>query len=602
MKRDIAVIEVSYEAANKVGGIYTVLVSKSQRMMQNFSEYLAIGFYNPEQAIVRFEQDKEFAKRMQKITGPLEKRFGFKIHCGKWLVKGQKPNCILIDPASYKNAANDVKRELWDNFGIDSLNSDDWFNEPVVWAKAAGLLIEEIIRQKIFKEKIAVHCHEWLAGTALLHLKNKKIDCGTVFTTHATTLGRSIAESDADLVKMIDDGLKQKKCAVNEIVYQYNVQAKHMLEKACAEQADVFTTVSEITAREAQWVLCKKPDILTPNGLDLAEFPLMEDLSDEHIHVRNQIRKFVLDYFVPYYDLDVKDTLFYFISGRHEFHNKGIDVFIDALGKLNRQLKAKKHETKTIVAFIFIPNGGVNRNVEMIKNLSRFQRIEDLVDDELPNIKERVFTSISEGKMPDQSCVLGEEFLFDLKKLLAKIRYTKGQNAPISPFDLQGENDITRALQRNGLFNSKEDKVKVIYYPDYLSSADGLLGLNYYGAIIGSHLGVFPSYYEPWGYTPLETAAYGVMAITTDLAGFGQFIKKEMQKTDKKGIFVLDREGKTKGETSDALCKIMMEIYKTGKKERIEYKMGAKELSFSADWSQLIENYAKAYELALKKK
>jgi glycogen(starch) synthase len=600
MKRDFAVIEISYEVANKVGGIYTVLVSKSQKMLQNYSGYMAIGFYNAEQAGVRFETDKELSKKMQKIVSTVEQKYGFRVYCGKWLVKGQKPDCLLIDLASFRGKANEVKKELWENFGIDSLNSDEWFNEPVVWAKAAGLLVEEMLKENFFKRRTVVHCHEWLAGTALLHLKQKKADCGTVFTTHATTLGRSVAESDADLVEMIEEGLKQKKCAENEIVYKYNVQAKHLLEKACAEKAGVFTTVSEITAKEAEWVLCKKPDVLTPNGLDLAGFPLMEDLSDLHIKMRNQIRKFVLDYFIPYYDLDVKDTLFYFISGRQEFHNKGIDVFIEALGKLNRHLKARK-ETKTIVAFVFIPNGNVNRNIELIKNLSRFQRLEDLVDNELPEIKERIFTEISKGKMPDESCVLSEQFLFDLKKLLAKIRYTKDQNAPLSPFDMPYENEITIALKKNELLNGKNDKVKVIYYPDYLSSADGLLGMNYYDATIGSHLGIFPSYYEPWGYTPLETAAYGVMAITTDLAGFGQFIKKEMQKTQKKGIFVLEREGKTKSEIVDGLFKIMLEIYKTDKKERIDYKIGAKELSFSADWGTLIENYTKAYEMALKK-
>ncbi len=602
MARNFAVIEVSWEAANKVGGIYTVLVSKTQKMMQNFSDYIAIGYYNPEQAGIRFEADNEFAKQMLPVTEIVEKRFGFKVRCGKWLVKGKKPKCILIDPAVFRNNANEIKKEVWEKFAVDSLNSDAWFNEPVIWAKAAGLLIEEILKQKILKQSVVVHCHEWLAGTALLHLKQKNADCATVFTTHATTLGRSIAESDADLVEMIETGLQQKKSAPSEIVYQYGVQAKHLLEKACAEQADAFTTVSEVTAKEAQWALGKKPDALTPNGLDLAEFPLMEDLSDKHIHLRNQIRKFVLDYFVPCYDLDVKNTLFFFISGRHEFHNKGIDVFIDALGKLNRQLKAKKSETKTIVAFIFIPNGAATRNVEMIKNLSRFQKMEDLIDAEIPKMKEKIFAAISEGKLPEQAGVFDEEFLFELKKLLSKIRSSKCKNAPISPFDLQEENDITWALKKNDLQNSADDKVKVIYYPDYLSSSDGLLGLNYYDAIIGAHLGVFPSYYEPWGYTPLETAAYAVPAITTDLAGFGQFIKKKLEKFEAPGIFVLEREGKTKGEITDALCKIMMGIYRMTKQERMAHKISAKELSASADWGNLIENYIKAYELALKKK
>jgi glycogen(starch) synthase len=444
--------------------------------------------------------------------------------------------------------------------------------------------------------------HEWLSGAGLLHLKLNKVKAKTVFTTHATVFGRAFAGAGSDLASLVEEGLSKRQSLPLDLVYKFGVQAKHLLEKASAEQADVFTTVSDVTAKEAHFVLGKKPEILTPNGLDMKEFPLMEDISDMHIRYRNQIRKFVLDYFVPYYDIDVKDTLFFFISGRHEFHNKGIDLFIDALGKLNKAIKKRKRETKKVIAFIFIPDSSAGRNVEMLKNISRFQRIEDLIDAELPKIKEKIFGLLAKSQMPSEGKVFEEEFLFDLKKLVLKIKASEGSLPPLSPFDIQSGDDIIGAIKENDLLNRRDDAVKVVYYPDYLSSADGLLGLNYYDAIIGCHVGIFPSYYEPWGYTPLETAALGVQSVTSDLSGFGQFIRKKIGNREQSAsIVVLNYGGNGYRATVEELAGLLLKIYRMSKKERQDAKIEAKQLSFLADWGFLIENYKKAYQMALGK-
>jgi len=285
--------------------------------------------------------------------------------------------------------------------------------------------------------------------------------------------------------------------------------------------------------------------------------------------------------------------MFYFIAGRHEFHNKGIDLFIDGLGELNKKLKKEKTD-KTIVAFIWIAEETIARNIAVMENMVLHQTVEDLIERELPRIHSKLFRNLMEGQKMEEN-LFEKEFLLNAKKMTLKLKMKKDFLPPLSAFDVQ-ENEIIKAIKRNNLLNKEEDKVKVIYYPTYLSTADGLIGLNYYEAIIGSHYGIFPSYYEPWGYTPLETAALGVPALTTDLGGFGQFINEKLGEQAKGSIEVLKRKGKTYNEEVKGMTQAMHEIYSMTKQERMQKKIKAKEYARLADWSNLIDNYIQAYE------
>ncbi len=591
---DYVVLEASYEIGNKVGGIHTVLTSKSARMMEKLSEFYEIGPYYERKAQTEFEE-KEIPKKFHKVFVEMEKEFGIKCYYGNWIVAEKSPKCILLDHSGFKKKTNEIKKELWDSYKIDSMKTDEWFNEPVVWGKAAGLLIEKMEKSKVFgSKKIVAHFHEYLSGTGLLHLKKVKSKVKTVFTTHATFLGRNIAETKKeDLYELIEKGFREKKSAENELAYSYGLQAKHLLEKASAMNADVFTSVSKAVAREAEFVLGKKCDLILPNGLDIKKFPIMEDLSILHRQYRNRIRHFVEAYFYPYYYFDIKKTIFYFIAGRYEFHNKGIDLFIDGLGELNKKLKKEKTE-KNVVAFLWIAQETNARNITVMENMVIHQTIEDLIERELPKLHRRLFRNLMQGQKMEKN-LFEKEFLLNSKKMAMRLKSKKQVLPPLSAFDT-GENGILKALKRNNLSNKEEDKVKVVYYPTYLSTADGLIGLNYYEAIIGSHYGVFPSYYEPWGYTPLETAALGVPSVTTDLGGFGQFIEEQLGEKAKGSIEVLKRRGKTYKEEVQGMTKAMHEIYSMSKHERMQKKIKAKEYAGLADWGNLIENYIKAYE------
>jgi glycogen(starch) synthase len=595
---DATVIEVGYEVANKVGGIYTVLASKAEHMKRTVREYYAIGPYYEKNATVEFEE-KAPPEKMGKAFDFLKKNHGMHCRFGTWLVEG-KPNCILIDPREFRAKTNTIKREMWDENRIDSLNSDWWYDEPLPWSRAAGIVIEELANCGVFSHKVIAHFHEWLCGAGLLYLKNRKPDIKTVFTTHSTVLGRSIAEiGGEDLYQLINDGLSKKQSVPDQKAYDYKCASKHQLERATAQNAHIFTSVSETIIPECEYILGKKPDVILPNGLNMNRFPLMENLSSMHLHLRNQIRKFAMSYFSPYYDFDSKETLFIFISGRMEFHNKGLDLFIDSLGKLNNILKQNK-DSKEIVAFIWVPEHTMERKRTVMENLAMFEHFEEVVEKEGEKIENKIIRSIARGENPEDVRIFSRQFVEDMKRMELQMKAKHDQVPPITPFDLFSENAITKALAKNGLSNKKEDKVKVIYYPAYLSTADGLLGMNYYDAMIGCHVGVFPSYYESWGYTPLEAAALGLQSITTDLSGYGRFIKPHLTKDDM-SIIVLKRDNVSYEQSLDELTEVLLAIYSMTKKQRGLAKMRAKHLSVLADWENLIKNYMKAYEAAIKK-
>jgi glycogen(starch) synthase len=592
-KKADVMFEVSFEVCNKVGGIYAVLESKAARMVELYGEnYFAIGPYYPEKAITEAikQRPPEFC---EKVFSALEKE-GIRCHYGKWLIQG-RPNVILIEFGDVLKKVNEIKTDLWKKYKVDSWGSGFDFDEPVAWSTAAGILIERLTNC-LENKKIVAQFHEWLSGGALLYLKDK---IPTVFMTHATMLGRTIAGVGEDLYKEIDNAFKDNTPIDPKRSYKYGMQAKHLMEKACAENASVFATTSEITAREASYILGKRPDIILPNGLDIERFPTMEEFALLHRKYREKIKNFLNAYFNPYYKTDLWDSMIFLTSGRYEFRNKGYDVFIEALGKLNERMK-KENVKNNIFVFFFVPRGDVKEDIDLIESIRLYDDMRDFVNDEIPWIEEMMVNTLAKGKMPKMDDVFRKEFLEECKRKI--FAFKKKGNPPLSVAVFDDSNDpIINAFKRNKLLNRVEDKVKVIFYPYYLSTTDRLLGLDYYQVVQGSHLGVFPSYYEPWGYTPLECAANGVLSITSDLAGFGIFIKQNSDQSKKPGIMVLDRDGKSFEEINQKLYEMLWGIITMSRNERIPKKANAKDLASLADWKILINNYVQSHNMALER-
>lgn len=589
------VFECSYEVCNKVGGIYTVIKSKAARMTGHYGEgYYTIGFYQPDKARVEFET-QEPPKDVKKAFDELEDE-GIKCIYGIWLIPG-RPKTILVDAKGHLEKINDVKKWLWEDYGVDSLRSSDWFDHPVNWSYCVGKLIERLSATKQFNGKrIVGHFHEWMSGAGLLYLKKQGSDVKSVFTTHATLLGRTIAGHGEDLYGLVNRGLEAGESADPELARSHGVEDKHTMEVACAGQCEVFTTVSAITGKEAAFLLGRRPDAYLYNGVDCSRYPELEELSILRRKYRHEMRHFLMSYFNRYYTLDYSKIRSVFISGRYEFHNKGIDVFIDALGRLNEHLKEDGIEN-ILLAFIFVPAASRGENFEVLKNVSLFEELYDHVDDYLPEMRAAIIRKLTEGNLPED--VFSESFIEQSRKMIAHFKEKEGGSPPLSAFQLndEGGDSIMNALKRNGLLNRSEDRVKAIFYPAYLSSADRMIGLEYNEATLTCDMGCFPSFYEPWGYTPLECAAQATPSITTDLAGYGQFMKGKGD-----GVRVLEVEGKKYGEIVEGLYKEFLELVGMPKKQLTKRRISAKELSFEADWKALSENYVKAHDLAFEGK
>lgn len=589
--------EVSWEVCNKVGGIYTVISSKAAQMVAHYAgAYVAVGpFFSTDTVKGEFEElpiPQLYKKVNDQMAGE-----GIGLHWGTWLIPGS-PKALLVDFSECLGKADDIKRQLWDAYAIDSWGSGDDITYPFVWAWSAGKVLEAFAKQTASKAIVA-HFHEWLAGTGLLYITQKQCGIKTVFTTHATVVGRALAESGVALYDTIKDINADKEA------YAHGVGTKHLTEKAAATHSDMLTTVSEITGLEVKYFLGRDADALLPNGLDITKYPTIEEIVLQHRIARDRMREFLLYYFLPYYALNVEDTLFYFLSGRYEIKNKGIDVFISALGALNEVLK-KTSNTKTIIVFLFIPTGVKSIHPEIIENREWFRDMQRALEEVNDTVLSNVMYHSLEGTPLTLASLFGKDRAeaFEIKKK----KFTRGGNPPVCTYDVVDKNDaIINLLARAGLQNSAEDNVKVIYYPTYLNGGDGLLNLDYREIVEGSHFGVFPSLYEPWGYTPLETAALGVASLTSDVSGFGQFIG-ELRKDgtiapeknkSAQGIYVLKRKGKSYQEATDDLAAMMLSYAKFSREERVDNKVAAKSISEFADWKYLVNHYFSIHERAL---
>lgn len=158
---------------------------------------------------------------------------------------------------------------------------------------------------------------------------------------------------------------------------------------------------------------------------------------------------------------------------------------------------------------------------------------------------------------------------------------------------------ILTELRRLNLFNSPSDRVKVIFHPEFLSSNNPVLGMDYEDFVRGCHLGVFPSYYEPWGYTPAECTLLGIPSVTTNLSGFGCYIEEAVESPSDYGIYIVDRRMKSVEESVNQLTDYLFQFCQKSRRQRINQRNRTERLSDLLDWKRMGEEYQKARLLAL---
>ena len=149
------------------------------------------------------------------------------------------------------------------------------------------------------------------------------------------------------------------------------------------------------------------------------------------------------------------------------------------------------------------------------------------------------------------------------------------------------------------LFNREEDRVKIVYHPDFVNFTSPLFGMEYGQFVRGCNMGIFPSYYEPWGYTPLECLVRGVPSITSDLSGFGDYVLDKLPKITDNGVYVTKRKGKPFHESAEQLANQMLDFINLSRRDRIQQRNFVESFSEEFDWKTLIEYYKKAYKKAL---
>lgn len=543
MKKPDYIFESSWEVCNKVGGIYTVLSTRAKTLQESMPDNII--FIGPD---CWHEKDNPYFISDNTIFSDWHKQAEaerLKVKIGRWNIPG-KPIAILVDFSQYFTQKDDIYTALWNNYKVDSLHAYGDYDEASMFSYAAGLVVESIYKFRGLENKnVIYHGNEWMCGLGLLYIKHKLPKIGTVFTTHATSIGRSIAGN----MKPLYDYL----WAYNgdQMACELNMQSKHSIEKQTAMNVDCFTTVSDITAVECKELLDKSVDFVLPNGFEDDFVPKGSTFTSKRkaarktiLHMANCLTGSVFP----------EDTLIVCTSGRYEFRNKGIDVFIEAMNRLNRDKALKKQ----VLAFVEVPAW---------------------VGEPREDLKERL-RSGKEYDMP-LDCPMITHWLHNMS-----------------------HDNVLGMMKYNDMWNRKEDKVKLIFIPCYLNGDDGILNMPYYDVIIGTDLSVYPSYYEPWGYTPLESIAFKVPCITTDLAGFGLWANsiKGSYSEIKDGVKTIHRSDYNYSEVADMIKDTVSEFSAMDANSIKKARNAADKLSKKALWSEFIKYYWQAYDYALKNK
>ncbi len=536
------IFESSWEVCNKVGGIYTVLSTRAKTLQDKINDHII--FIGPdcwnEQKNPYFVEDQKLLAKWKKSASEKD---GLKLKVGRWNIPG-KPIAILVDFKPYFEIKDQIYGKVWELFKVDSLHAYGDYDEASMFSYAVALVIKSFYNFfKLDGQKVVYHANEWMTGLGLLWLQHEIPQIASVFTTHATSIGRSIAGNNKPLYDYL--------FAYNgdQMAEELNIQSKHSIEKQTAKYVDCFTTVSEITANECKELLDKPVDVVLPNGFENNFVPKGATFTKK----RRAARKCLLNVANALMGTDLDDdTLIISTSGRYEFHNKGIDVYIEALNRLLRDRDLKRN----VVAFIEVPGW---------------------VGDPRKDLKERL-----ELNMP-----------FDTPLEVPMITHWLHN---------MSHDNVLGMLKYYNMWNQKDDKVKLIFLPCYLTGNDGIFNMTYYDLVLGNDLCIYPSYYEPWGYTPLEAIAFKVPCITTDLAGFGLWANsvKGGYSEISDGVKVIHRTDYNYSEVADAIKDTVAAFSNMTEAEVKQCRTNAEKLSKKALWSEFIKYYEDAYDIALR--
>lgn len=536
------IFESSWEVCNKVGGIYTVLSTRAKTLQDAFRD--KIIFIGPDLAdandLYFLEDETLFIEWRKQALAE-----GLAIRVGRWKVPGE-PIAVLVDFSQYFKDKNEIYTRLWELYQVDSLHAYGDYDEASMFSYGAAKVVESFYNFYLDKsKKVIYHGNEWMTGLGLLYINSKLPNIATLFTTHATSIGRSIAGNNKPLYDYL--------FAYNgdQMACELNMQSKHSIEKQTAMNVDCFTTVSEITANECKELMEKPVDFVLPNGFENDFVPKGAQFTRK----RNAARKRIFEVANALLGVDFDDlnTLVISTSGRYEFRNKGVDVYIEAMNRLQRDNRLNKK----ILAFIEVPGWVGEPRQDLIDRLNSGHKFDTPLH--VPMITHWLHN-------------MSHDNVLDMMKYL----------------DMQ---------------NRKEDNVKLIFLPCYLNGDDGIFNMKYYDLVLGNDMCIYPSYYEPWGYTPLEAIAFKVPCITSDLAGFGLWANSEIGHVGEiiDGVKVVHRTDYNYSEVADKIKDTVAEFSNFTATDVKKSRSNAEKLSKKALWSNFIKYYYEAYDFALRR-
>lgn len=533
------IFEASWEVCNKIGGIYTVLSTKAKTLQKLYKDrviFIGPDVWTPERPALDFTETPSVLKKWQE-TALLPD--GVNVRVGRWDIPG-KPIAILVKFDAMYASKDAFYGHLWERFGVDSLHAYGDYDEACAFGRAAAAVIESLV--EFFGDKaknVIAHFDEWTLGAGLLTVKERVEKAATVFTTHATSIGRSICGNGKPLYDYLSayDG--------DQMARELNMESKHSLEKAAAREADCFTTVSEVTARESAQLLCRKPDVVTPNGFEPGFVPGKTKFKAARAAARTKMLEVARALTgINFGD----DTFIMATSGRCEYRNKGIDVYCDVLARLNEQ-----GTPRPVLAFVMVPAWAGAPRADLMASISEL--------------------------------------------------HTTRLADPVVTHALNNYNDdpINRRLHELGFAAAQQHgPVTAIYVPCYLNGDDGIFDMTYYDLLIGMDATVFPSYYEPWGYTPLESVAFGVPTVTTTLSGFGQWICSTTENSFADcGAVAVKRTDSNYDQVVADIADDLSALMSLDAAKIAEISAAARETAARADWSNFIADYEEAYRIAL---
>lgn len=588
---DLLLFEISWEVTNKVGGIYTVIQTKAKITVDEWGEnYFMMGPYYEQNVRTQVEICDPPLPALRKAMDRLQSQ-GCQVHFGRWLIEGS-PYVLLFDIGSAAWNLDRWKGEFWEACNVGIPFQDREANDALLFGSLTAWFLKELTDQFQDKPNVIAHFHEWQAGPGLILSRFRQLPVATIFTTHATLLGRYLCAANVDFYNKLDQFDIDREAGERQIYHRY------CMERASAHCAHVFTTVSQITGIEAEHMLKRKADVITPNGLNIKKFSAMHEFQNLHSLYKSRIQEFVRGHFYGHLDFNLDKTLFFFIAGRYEYSNKGADIFLEALSRLNFLLRVHRSDV-TVVVFFIMPTKTNNFNVETLKGQAVRKQLWDTAHSVKEKFGKKLYEALLRGEIPDLNKILDRDDVTIMKRAIFS---TQRQSLPpITTHNMVDDSTdpILSTVRRIGLFNSRTDRVKVIVHPEFLSSTSPLLPLDYEEFVRGCHLGVFPSYYEPWGYTPAECTVMGIPSVSTNLSGFGCFMQEHVADPAAYGIYIVDRRFRAPDESCNQLTQILYSFCQQSRRQRIIQRNRTERLSDLLDWRYLGRFYMHGRHLAL---